>query len=228
MDIVSKMKGQKPAGNLITNDIQKASKSLPLEEQKDLSLEELIRKGESDTLEFKSSMMTPTRPEPKIVAIEEQIKSAVDALKKDNMQKVLVEAHKVLEEKLQQEIVKTIAAFLNSEGGILLVGVEDDGTVSGIEKDFKSIHSNRKNLDGWLQYLVDMITNQIGPEFTQYIKVRPISYQNNTVAKIIVTKSGGPAYVEKKDVEFYIRSLNTTRALNTKQANYYIVDHWKI
>lgn len=172
-------------------------------------------------------MLTPTHSEPSIVAIEEQIKSAVDVVKKNKMHNVLVEAQKVLEEKLQQEIVKTIAAFLNSEGGILLVGVEDDGTVSGIEKDFKSIHGSRKNLDGWLQHLVDMITNQIGPEFTQYIKVRPISYQNNTVAKIIVTKSGRPAYVEKKDVEFYIRSLNTTHALNTKQANYYIVDHWK-
>jgi predicted HTH transcriptional regulator len=156
-----------------------------------------------------------------------QIKSAADVVKKNNMQKVLVEAQKVLEEKLQQEIVKTIAAFLNSEGGILLVGVEDDGTISGIEKDFKSIPGKRKNFDGWLQHLVNMITYQIGPEFTQYIKVRPISCQSNTVAKIIVTKSGRPAYVEKKDVEFYIRSLNTTHVLNTRQANYYIVDHWK-
>ncbi len=47
------------------------------------------------------------------------------------------------------------------------------------------------------------------------------------VAKVIVEKSTRPAYVEKKDVEFYIRSINVTQSLNTREANNYIFDHWK-
>lgn len=52
-------------------------------------------------------------------------------------------------------------------------------------------------------------------------------YDNKTVAKVAVVRSRRPAYVEKKDVAFYIRSLNTTTPLNTRQAYDYITDHWK-
>ena len=31
--------------------------------------------------------------------------------------------------------LKTIASFLNTEGGVLLIGVEDNGNIYGIEKD---------------------------------------------------------------------------------------------
>jgi hypothetical protein len=34
------------------------------------------------------------------------------------------------------EVTKTIAAFLNTSGGMLLVGVNDSGAVLGIEPDF--------------------------------------------------------------------------------------------
>jgi predicted HTH transcriptional regulator len=138
----------------------------------------------------------------------------------------LKELQKILLEELRNAVIKTIAAFMNSEGGILLVGVQDDGQICGIDSDFETL-KERKNWDGWMQFLVNLIRDEIGTEFTQYIKVKPILHENKTVAKIIVEKSARrPAYVEKKDVEFYIRSLNTTRELNTKQASNYISDHW--
>jgi predicted HTH transcriptional regulator len=45
---------------------------------------------------------------------------------------------------------------MNSEGGELLIGVEDDGTISGIENDYQTL-TNRKNWDGWSQHLVNII-----------------------------------------------------------------------
>lgn len=234
LDIVSNLKTQKEVYTANMNDVANISTpspfSLPLEEEKDLPLEELVQKGESDTLEFKASMLKPTRPEPNIALIEKEIRSSVDEEKKKEWQQRLVDAQKTqkgLADTLRQEICKTLAAFLNSEGGVLLVGVEDDGTISGVEKDFPVIPGIRKDWDGWLQELDHLVTAHIGTEFINYIKVSRIPFQGKTVAKIIVKSSPRPAYVEKTDVEFYIRSLNTTHALNTKQASNYIFDHWK-
>ena len=46
------------------------------------------------------------------------------------------------------EIAKTISAFMNSEGGILLIGVKDDETILGLKKDFKLLKKpNKLNTD---------------------------------------------------------------------------------
>ena len=42
---------------------------------------------------------------------------------------------KTIECTLTHSVLKTIAAFLNTEGGDLLIGVGDDGAVTGIEQD---------------------------------------------------------------------------------------------
>ena len=38
----------------------------------------------------------------------------------------------------QLAILKTIAAFMNSEGGTLIVGVDDSGNILGVEKDYET------------------------------------------------------------------------------------------
>jgi hypothetical protein len=70
--------------------------------------EELIKRGESKTLEFKSTLRWNLR---------------------EDRQDDRVVTHAVL---------KTIAAFLNTEGGDLLIGVADDGAIVGIERDPKT------------------------------------------------------------------------------------------
>jgi hypothetical protein len=47
-------------------------------------------------------------------------------------------------------------------------------------------------------------------------------HDDKTIAKIVIEKSRRPAYVEIKDAAFYVRSLNNTTPLNTKQAHNYI------
>ena len=40
---------------------------------------------------------------------------------------------------LQRATTKTIAAFLNSDGGHLLIGVQDNGTICGLDQEFAAI-----------------------------------------------------------------------------------------
>ena len=55
-----------------------------------------------------------------------------------------VETEKIeLKRKYTDAIEKEIVAFLNTEGGVLYIGVEDDGTVVGVEKV-------RRNISNWV------------------------------------------------------------------------------
>jgi predicted HTH transcriptional regulator len=184
-----------------------------LEKEKNLALYELIKSGESDTLEFKASMLEPVP----------SVKIKSDVISNENLDRQL----KGMRETLKNEVVTTISAFMNTVGGILLVGIQDDGSVYGLDRDFKAA-GGKGDWDSWVQVLANLIRGKIGTEFVNYIKVERVMHDNKTVAKIVVEKSRRPAYVEIKDAAFYVRSLNTTTPLNTKQAHDYITDHWSI
>jgi predicted HTH transcriptional regulator len=48
---------------------------------------------------------------------------------------------------MEYAVLKSIAGFMNTHGGTLLVGVADDGAIVGIEEDFAFL--GKKNVDGW-------------------------------------------------------------------------------
>ena len=48
---------------------------------------------------------------------------------------------------MEQVIVKTVAAFLNSQGGDLLIGIQDDGSIFGIEADQRLWKQDQRNRD---------------------------------------------------------------------------------
>lgn len=50
-------------------------------------------------------------------------------------------------------VLETIAAFLNSQGGTLLIGVKDDGTIIRIESDLLTFDEQEQDLDTWQQCL---------------------------------------------------------------------------
>jgi predicted HTH transcriptional regulator len=75
---------------------------------------------------------------------------------------------------LKKVILKTVVAFMNSYGGTLIIGVEDNGTVCGIEGDFETFR-DRKCWDGWSQHLVNIIREHIGTEFMSFTMLLSIS-----------------------------------------------------
>jgi len=125
---------------------------------------------------------------------------------------------------LEKIIAKTIAGFLNSEGGILLIGVADDCTVLGIKHDLKTI--GRQDRDGYEQKL-HQVLDALGAEFSQYQHVSFEEYEGKTVCIVRVEPSPKPVYLTDKGVkEFYVRVGNTTRPLDMQAAHNYISMHW--
>jgi predicted HTH transcriptional regulator len=146
------------------------------------ALLQLLKEGESDHLEFKSTLRWN--------------------LKSDKP-----------DQNIEKSILKTLVAYLNSEGGTLLVGVEDDGNILGIESD-KFV-----NEDKYMLHLNNMIKQHIGLEFAKYIHYRLVPVQDTKVLQIDCNKSNEPVFLSYlEDEDFYIRVGPASRKLSTKKA----------
>jgi len=126
---------------------------------------------------------------------------------------------------LEHVIAKTISGFLNTEGGTLFIGVEDDGNICGIEKDYSTF--KKQNRDGFLLCFDEIVNNYLGKEFHQYILGKIETIAGKDVFIVEVSQSGTPVYVShdgKK--EFYIRASASTQPMGIKEALEYIISHW--
>jgi CheY-like chemotaxis protein len=115
---------------------------------------------------------------------------------------------------LKFNILKTIVAFLNCEGGTLIVGIEDNGNIFGLNQDI-SLLSNG-NLDKLERAIVDWVCNHIGKNFIQQIKIRFEAINGKDICAIDVRKSPKKAWLQKtkeKKLEFYIRMANKSEPL---------------
>jgi len=122
-------------------------------------------------------------------------------------------------------VVKTISAFMNSEGGKLFIGVADDKKIFGLEKDYFTL--KKKNSDGFLLHLVQIINQYLGKEFHQYITFKIVKIKNQDVCVIDIINSNTPAFVKNQGKEeFYIRASASSQPMNTKEAYEYISVHW--
>lgn len=126
---------------------------------------------------------------------------------------------------LKHEVYKTIAAFLNSDGGTLVIGVEDNGKVFGIERDIKLAQNSR---DGFQKLLAAGVRETIGAEFSPYIKMRFEPVNGKEVCLVDVDAASEPAYTKtSKGSEFYIRIASTSHALNNEETVNYVNMHWE-
>ena len=76
----------------------------------------------------------------------------------------------------KHSILKTINAFQNSAGGTLIIGVEDDGNILGLEDDYNSF--NNKGRDGFLLHFDNIIIKNLGKEQQFDVDIRFESYED--------------------------------------------------
>lgn len=127
--------------------------------------------------------------------------------------------------KLYVAAIKTIAAFLNSSGGVLFVGVSDEGKVLGVEKDYP--HLRKQNGDGLIQFLIQMVNSHLGKEFNKFIAMKLEKVERKEICIIDVTKSSKPVFMQLDNVEhFYIRASLSSQPLNVREAIEYVRMNW--
>lgn len=128
--------------------------------------------------------------------------------------------------KLEYVIAKTISAFLNTEGGTLIIGVDDNGNTLGLEKDFETMQ--KKDTDGFELHLRNVISKYLGASFEKYLKISFPVIDEKVVCKVVVMKSGKPVFATFEGNEsFFVRIGNSSVPKNRAEQSEYERMHWK-
>ena len=121
---------------------------------------------------------------------------------------------------LRDAVLKTLVAFMNSEGGTLLIGVEDSGQIFGIERDLSMLGGSR---DRFLQLVNTLVADRIGTQFSPYVTARLDAVHEKPICVVDASKASEPAFLSSaKGREFYVRVGNTTRSLDPEETLAYL------
>ena len=159
-------------------------------------IEALIKSGESNKLEFKSTLRWDMK--------ESRVNKA-----------------------LEDVVVKAVAGFMNSDGGTLLIGVEDDKNILGLQSDYNTLGSH-KNRDGFENHLTTLLLGACGKDLSPLLRTSFHTVDGKEICKVVVAPSPRPVFLEDgKGKHLYIRTGNSTRELDVKEAVEYVKGRWK-
>jgi len=116
---------------------------------------------------------------------------------------------------LRKQVLKTLAAFMNTDGGTLVIGVEDDGNIYGLEQGLKLMGGSR---DRFEQTLVTLISDQLGAALAHYYRIRFEEVAGHLVCIVDVDPVRDSVFMPgERGREYYVRVGNTTRALDPEE-----------
>jgi len=208
---------------LVTSEIQA---------QKEISgsILDLLMDNESSTLEYKASMWARYKTVNKIATYE-----LVNNPKKGPNFKDPV---------LEDEVLHTVAAFLNTVGGTLLIGVKDKPTswgdkpaeVFGLENDYK-IMGKDQDADTYVRNVYEVLNRGFGDTSTAvgFVDVKIEQYEGKDICRIDVQPlpkiRDGELYIkersdDKNEKRFYVRIGTSSQKQSMQSAVRYIRDNF--
>jgi hypothetical protein len=187
---------------------------------------EIIGSGESDSVEFKSAAFWSTNLskdelDSRIKSDQRQAKDLID-FGRDTSKFV---------------VAKSIAGFLNSNGGNLLIGVKENketkvDEIIGIESEFSKFKEPERSTDGYRRAIIDSIIRKFfHPEFynqvNDYISIKFPKFEEGSVCHIEIYKAKECVFLNVKN-RFFIRTDAETREIiDPKQIHDYCKEHFK-
>ncbi len=108
---------------------------------------------------------------------------------------------KEFDKKIEYAILKTIIAFLNSNGGILLIGVSNKGEILGINAD------RFEDEDKFSLHLTNIIKEKIGKKHLHLINFKVLHIKDKSIMKVTCKKASREVFLKPtpKEEEFYTR-----------------------
>jgi len=138
---------------------------------------------------------------------------------------------------LETAVIKTVAAFANSrQGGTLLIGVADDGSVHGLESDYASLRKPGKDdRDLFALHLSQVLINALGAAAASTVTVQTHHVDGQDLCRVHVPPSDFPVDADVKiekngqlltKTAFYVRIGNGTREVDGTERQKYIGARW--
>jgi hypothetical protein len=108
----------------------------------------------------------------------------------------------------EEKIIRTIYSFLNTEGGRIYLGVEDDGTICGLKQ-----HETFTDDDDLILKFTNKFRDRI-PQYLGNVDVEAVDIDNKKILVVVCKKSESPVIRRKSDkTMFYIRKNRSSQQL---------------
>ncbi|MBK7212940.1 MAG: putative DNA binding domain-containing protein [Bacteroidales bacterium] len=172
---------------------------------------------ESETVEFKSTLIKPILDPSKQKKLNELQKNQTQKKPNDEIDALVGNNAK---KRITHSAMKTLVAFANSKGGTLYIGINDDGEIIGIDHDYSEIGAQSKDEMG--KRLDEYITSYIGSSFFGLLKIKFESIEYKDILIIEVDASNEEVFLMKneagsKSSDFYIRRHSSSVKLEGKE-----------
>lgn len=136
-----------------------------------------------------------------------------------------------MNKKLEDVVVKTVAAFANKHGGTLLIGVCDDGVVSGLGPDFACLGGNCDKLE---LHLTNLFNNHFGQAFRAAkiritfpfigaVQICRVDVQSST-SQMIVKLADRTGQIAER---FFVRAGNSSQELSLSEMSAYVKERFQ-
>ncbi len=122
---------------------------------------------------------------------------------------------------IEEASLKSIAGFLNTEGGTLYIGVHDSGEITGVDFEVRKLHKN--SADAFLLYFTAKIRAKFGEQFYPKINWNIETVDGNKVLVVNTEKGQEPAFL---DGAFYVRVNPATNKLEGEQLYRYMTQRF--
>ncbi|MBA4016483.1 MAG: hypothetical protein C0483_04785 [Pirellula sp.] len=124
----------------------------------------------------------------------------------------------------EEKILKTIVAFLNTDGGVLLIGVRNNGTIAGLCVDLQVLHGS--DLDKCLLHFKNLVMTRIGTEIIPDINYRFMEADEQKVLVVQCNPSNRPCFLDNN--EFYVRTTPSSQLLRGAQQYEYVKTRFRL
>lgn len=133
--------------------------------------------------------------------------------------------------RMELAIAKTVAAFLNSSGGVLVIGASDDGVVQGLDRDLATLRTpDHDRFELWLR---DLLSTLLGRNAAALPHIQFATIPDaGTVCALNCPPSPKPVFLTAPrdggpTTDLWVRVGNSTRALVVDEAVEYVSRHWR-
>jgi hypothetical protein len=179
----------------------------------------MIKTGENDHTEFKLQSLWSSD-----LSKEEILSSESSEIRKyrNNASKFI--------------IARSIGGFLNTDGGDLIIGIQEDRTKNsiqavGIEEDYRKLQEKDRNPDGYRRMIVDSVIQKYLPEIyntaSRFIQISFPTLYGRTLCHVHIIPADKPVFVSIGNEEiFFIRVDASTRSLTGKVMTQYILNRF--
>ncbi len=186
-----------------------------------------INEDESETLEFKSSLFTPI--------LDESSKKQLEILSNNDNKTANVNIAisringDLAKKRVMHSALKTLVAFANSSGGTLLIGIDNDKNIIGLENEYNSSSQKLQypNRDGFGLFFDEIIRTFIGDSFSSLMNRRFLKFPEGDLLIVKVEPSPNEVFLLKNEEgkegeQLWIRNLSSSKELTGSELAKYI------